>query len=126
VILGARLQKSLPGNDIAMANRENFKGFAFEYMTAGVIYCHMDKTRGMTRQELKKRLAKGADVNIRKLSENDIKELNDLLLEYHRELLHSFQNEETRIVTRIMTHSSTGFVKIVAREEEALKNSSIR
>lgn len=145
VILGARLQKSLPGSDIAMANHANLKGFAFEYMTAGrvvvlgdpgpwicsgmtggVIYCHLDKAKGMTRQELKKRLAKGADVDIRKLSENDIKELNDLLLEYHRELLHSFQNEEARIVSRIMTHSSTGFMKIVAREEEALKNSSIR
>jgi glutamate synthase (NADPH/NADH) large chain len=61
-----------------------------------------------------------------RFTDDGIKELNDLLLEYHRELLHSFQSEEAHIVSRIMTHSSTGFVKIVAREEEALKNSSIR
>ena len=141
VVLGARIEKPLPDTDVAMANHANLKGFAFEYMTAGrvvvlgdpgpwicsgmtggVIYCHLDKTMGMTRETLKARLAKGAGVSLRKLNENDIKDVNNLLLEYHKELLHSFQNEEARSVSRIMTHSSTSFVKIVAREEEALKN----
>jgi glutamate synthase (NADPH/NADH) large chain len=141
VVLGARIQNPLPESNVAMANHANLKGFAFEYMTAGrvvvlgdpgpwicsgmtggVIYCYLDKEMGMTRRTLKARLAKGADVNIRKLNEDDIKDVNDLLLEYHKELLHSFQNEEARIVSRIMTHSSTSFAKIVSREEEALKN----
>ena len=143
VVLGARIKEPLPDTAVAMANHANLKGFAFEYMTAGrvvvlgdpgpwicsgmtggVIYCYLDEEKGMNRQALEARLAKGAAVSIQQLGEQDIQDVNDLLLEYHRELLHSFQNDEAQVISQIMSHSSTGFVKIVAREETPEKNNT--
>ena len=111
---------------------EVITGFAFEYMTAGrvvvlgdpgpwicsgmtggSVYCHLDSDMGMTREALRNRLARGAGVEIRDLQEEDVENIHELLLHYHRELLHSDQLEEADWVEKVLSLCRTRFVKIV-------------
>ncbi len=141
VIFGARITQPLGDNTANLAGHANLKGFAFEYMTAGrvvvlgdpgpwicsgmtggTIYCYLDEAMGMDRSALKQRLAWGAKVKIVDLADGDddtigdVEQLDELLLEYHKELLHSHQAEEAKIVGTIMARSTGSFVKIVASE----------
>ncbi|MBT0651628.1 glutamate synthase-related protein [Geomobilimonas luticola] len=132
VVIGGRLRG--PRNDTAgnLAGQANIKGFAFEYMTAGravvlgdpgpwlcsgmtggTVYCHLDEELGMTRDALRRRIARGASVEVRDLEEDDITQVEELLLIYHRELLHSHQEEEADWVEDAVARCRTRFVKIV-------------
>ena len=132
VVLGGRLHQPLDDTRGNLAGRANLKGFAFEYMTAGravvlgdpgpwicsgmtggAVYCHLDETNGLTREALRRRLARGAQVKIRELEEEDVAGIGELLLQYHRELLHSHQNEEADWVEEVLSGCRTRFVKIV-------------
>ncbi len=132
VVFGSRIREPLDDSRGDMACRANLKGFAFEYMTAGrvvvlgdpgpwicsgmtggVVYCHLDGAMGLGRDALRRRLAKGAGVEIRDIEEEDVANIGELLLAYHRELLHSHQEEEADAVEKIMGGARSGFVKIV-------------
>ncbi|MDY0189247.1 MAG: glutamate synthase-related protein [Desulfuromonas sp.] len=136
VIFGARIAQPLKLSKDNIAGHANLKGFAFEYMTAGrvvvlgdpgpwicsgmtggTIYCYLDEAMGMTRAALTERLAWGAKVTLEDLDEQDIEQLDNLLLEYHKELLHSHQSDEAQIVGQIMARSGDSFIKIVAQSE---------
>jgi len=132
VVLGGRIRRPLGDGQGHLAAGANLKGFAFEYMTAGrvvvlgdpgpwicsgmtggTVYCHLDLEMGLTREALRRRLARGAEVEIRDLEEEDIAIVSDLLLQYHRELLHSHQIEEADWVEQVLAACRTRFVKIV-------------
>ena len=132
VVLGGRIRRPLPSADAPLAGRANLKGFAFEYMTAGravvlgdpgpwvcsgmtggAVYCHLDAPMGMTREALQRRFARGARVEIRELEEEDVVAVDELLRQYHRELLHSNQGEEAGWVEGILSDCRSHFVKIV-------------
>ncbi|MCD6526314.1 MAG: glutamate synthase [Desulfuromonas sp.] len=138
VVFGARIEQPLAAIQANLAGHANLKGFAFEYMTAGrvvvlgdpgpwicsgmtggTIYCYLDDGMGMTRDALRQRLAWGAKVELYDPNEGDIEQIDELLMEYHKELLHSYQNDEAQIVGQIMARSSERFVKIVALGEES-------
>ena len=139
VVLGARIVEPLQQSPANLAGHANLKGFAFEYMTAGrvvvlgdpgpwicsgmtggTVYCYLDEKMGMNRAALRQRLAWGAKVELCDLDEEDIEQVDNLLLEYHKELLHSHQHDEAQIIGQIMARSNDQFVKIVASEEEGL------
>jgi glutamate synthase (NADPH/NADH) large chain len=82
-------------------------------MTGGTVYCHLDLEMGLTRAALRRRLARGAEVEIRDLEEEDVAAIGELLLQYHRELLHSHQTEEADWVEQVLAVCRTRFVKIV-------------
>jgi glutamate synthase (NADPH/NADH) large chain len=82
-------------------------------MTGGVVYCRLDQDMGMDREALRHRIARGATVEIRDLNEDDVMQLEGLLMQYHRELLHSHQEEEADWVEDVVSHCRTSFVKIV-------------
>ncbi|RII28711.1 MAG: glutamate synthase [Geobacter sp.] len=132
VVIGGRLRG--PRNDVAgnLAGQANIKGFAFEYMTAGravvlgdpgpwlcsgmtggTVYCHLDEELGMTRDAIRRRLARGASVEIRDLEEGDIAQIEELLLVYHRELIHAHQEDEADWVESAIARCRSRFVKIV-------------
>jgi glutamate synthase (NADPH/NADH) large chain len=67
----------------------------------------------MDREALRRRVALGAAVEIRDLDEEDISHIEELLFLYHRELLHSHQEEEADRVERILSGCRNTFVKIV-------------
>ncbi len=132
VVIGGRLRAPLEDDRGELAGRANIKGFAFEYMTAGravvlgdpgpwlcsgmtggTVYCHLDEAQGLDREALRRRLAKGAVVAIRDLEEEDMEQLQALLSTYHRELVHSHQEEEADWVEEAAAHCRTRFVKIV-------------
>ncbi|RNC66351.1 MAG: glutamate synthase [Desulfuromonadales bacterium] len=132
VVFGARIREQLDDGRGDIASRANLKGFAFEYMTAGrvvvlgdpgpwicsgmtggVVYCHLDDAMGLDREALRHRLARGAGVEIRDLDEDDLASVDELLLTYRRELLHSHQEEEADAVEEIMACVRNRFVKIV-------------
>jgi glutamate synthase (NADPH/NADH) large chain len=52
-------------------------------------------------------------VEIRDLAEEDVAAIGDLLLVYHRELLHSYQTDEADWVELALSHCRRRFVKIV-------------
>jgi glutamate synthase (NADPH/NADH) large chain len=132
VVMGGRIHRPLNDSLGNLAARANIKGFAFEYMTAGqvvvlgdpgpwicsgmtggTVYCHLDVDMGMTREALRRRLAQGAGVEIRDLEEEDVAGISELLLNYHRELLHSNQMEEADWVEQVLSACRARFVKIV-------------
>jgi glutamate synthase (NADPH/NADH) large chain len=82
-------------------------------MTGGTVYCHLDPEMGLDRDALRRRLARGARVEIRELAEEDVAAIGELLLVYHRELLHSYQTDEADWVELTLSHCRRRFVKIV-------------
>ncbi|MBE0599517.1 MAG: glutamate synthase, partial [Desulfuromonadales bacterium] len=139
VVLGGRIRRPLDDAAGNLAGRANLKGFAFEYMTAGrvvvlgdpgpwicsgmtggVVYCHLDPALGMSREALRQRLARGAKVEISDLEEEDVAVVTTLLLQYHRELLHSHQGEEADWLENVLSHCRSRFVRIAPREPAVL------
>jgi glutamate synthase (NADPH) large chain len=135
VVLGGRIRRPLADELGNLAGRANLKGFAFEYMTAGravvmgdpgpwlcsgmtggTVYCHLDAEMGLDREALRRRLAQGAGVEIRDVEEDDVAAIGELLLQYHRELLHSGQEEEAEWVEGVVARCRSRFVKIVAEK----------
>ena len=135
VVIGGRIREPLDDSRGEIAARANLKGFAFEYMTAGrvvvlgdpgpwicsgmtggTVYCHLDPEMGMDREALKRRLARGAGVAIRELEEADLASIEELLMLYLRELVHSNQEEEAAWVESVLAHCRTRFVKIVPEQ----------
>jgi glutamate synthase (NADPH/NADH) large chain len=131
VVIGGRLRGPLDDASGNLAGRANIKGFAFEYMTAGSavvlgdpgpwlcsgmtggsVYCHLDEALGMTREALKRRLAKGAQVDLYDLEAADIEVVRRLLGAYHRELLYSHQDEEADWVAHAKEECRSRFVRL--------------
>ncbi|MBP1753015.1 MAG: glutamate synthase (ferredoxin) [Geobacteraceae bacterium] len=138
MVLGGRIRQPLVDSLGNLADRANIKGFAFEYMTAGravvlgdpgpwicsgmtggVVYCYLDSEKGMDREALRRRIAIGAGVEIRDLEEEDVEQIEELLFLYHRELLHSHQEEEADWLERVLSVCRSSFVKIVPLKTRA-------
>ncbi len=132
VVLGGRITSPVDDSLGNLAGRANLKGFVCEYMTAGrvvvlgdpgpwlcsgmtggTLYCYLDESMGMTREVLRRRLAKGAGVEIRDLEEDDVTQLETLLGKYHYELLHSQQEDEADWLAVVIAGCRNRFVKIV-------------
>jgi glutamate synthase (NADPH/NADH) large chain len=132
VVLGGRIRTPIDDSLANLAGRANLKGFACEYMTAGrvvvlgdpgpwlcsgmtggTVYCYLDREMGFDREALRRRLTRGAGVEIRDLEEDDVTVLEELLGKYHRELLHSHQEEEADRLADVVSHCRSCFVKVV-------------
>jgi len=143
VVLGGRITTPVDDSLGNMAGRANLKGFACEYMTAGrvvvlgdpgpwlcsgmtggTLYCHLDEGFGMDRAALRRRLAKGAGVEIRDLEEEDVSQLEELLGKYHHELLHSHQEEEADWLGDVIAGCRSRFVKIVPEKTMVMPRST--
>jgi len=138
VVLGGRIRRPLRDSLGCLADRANLKGFAFEYMTdgrvvvlgdpgpwicsgmtGGVVFCRLDPEMGLTRDALRLRIARGAHVEIMDLGEEDVTQVEALLLQYHRELIHSHQEDEADWLEGVIACCRTSFVKIVAEPGQA-------
>jgi glutamate synthase (NADPH) large chain len=143
VVLGGRIRVPLDDSLGNLAGRANLKGFACEYMTAGrvvvlgdpgpwlcsgmtggVVYCHLDLEMGFDREALRRRLARGAGVEMRELEEGDVAQLEFLLGKYGRELYHSHQEEEADWLAGVVARARTRFVKIVPEKSVIMPNST--
>ncbi len=134
VVFGGRI--AAPVNDKAgnLAVNSHLKGFAFEYMTGGravvlgdpgpwlcsgmtggVVYQCLYPEYDFGQENIKRRLAKGANVVIMPVSDQGIKDVQQLLGPYIQELEKSLQMEEAAIVKDILEHAETRFVTIVPK-----------
>ncbi|MDE3113016.1 MAG: alpha-hydroxy-acid oxidizing protein [Chloroflexota bacterium] len=115
----ARAGIRLSGADVVIGG--DVKGFAFEYMTwgravilgdvgrwicsgmsGGMVFVRHDPSRGLDEAGLRDRLAKGAKVSIRQLTDEDQKALEELLGAYAEALAGSGQTEEAQAVRTLL------------------------
>jgi glutamate synthase (NADPH) large chain len=131
VVAAGDIEQPLDDKAGFLATRANLKGFAFEYMTAGravvlgdpgpwmcagmtggVIYQRLQPGKGLDLAALRRRIARGAHVQIGRLDAADVAALTGLLAVYAEELRTAYQPAEAeRILAVAATPAS--FVKIV-------------
>jgi glutamate synthase (NADPH/NADH) large chain len=133
-IFGGRITEPLRDDMGNIASRAHLKGFAFEYMTGGrvvvlgdpgpwicagmtggVIYQCLYPKLGFNRKALARRLARGANVSIKSISEEGLADIKALLALYISELEKSFQGNEAVAVSEILKHTAKRFVMIVPK-----------
>ena len=139
-VFGGRIAAPVRDDLGNLASRAHLKGFAFEYMTGGqavvlgdpgpwicagmtggVIYQCLYPEFGFVRENLSRRLARGAQVVIRDLDEADAGQVRNLLDRYVSMLRMSFQNEEAEIVHALGGQATQRFVKIVPTSGGGIK-----
>ncbi len=134
VVFGGRITAPVNDRSGNLAVNAHLKGFAFEYMTGGravvlgdpgpwlcsgmtggVVYQCLYPEYDFGRDNIKRRLAGGASVVITPVSDQGIKDVQELLEPYIRELEKSLQMEEAAIVRDILEHAETRFAAIVPK-----------
>ncbi|MFC4455794.1 glutamate synthase-related protein [Deinococcus sonorensis] len=128
VVLGGDLRAPVDDSLGALATRANAKGYAFEYMTAGravvvgdagpwicsgmsggVVYLRHEPEQGLDDAALKRRLAKGANVQILPLSTQGVADVRELLGDYHDQLLKSEQATPARRIAELLVNPAAHF-----------------
>ncbi|HEY8461989.1 MAG TPA: glutamate synthase-related protein [Blastocatellia bacterium] len=136
LIIAGKLRGPLTDHLGCIASRANVKGFAFEYMTSGrgmvlgdpgpwlcsgmtggVVYLKLDQEMGLDVDALKRRLAKGAEVEIVQInSAEDEKNIRELLAKYIDVLSQHEQKEEADAMRRLLRDWRSSFVKAVPKK----------
>ncbi len=135
-VFGARITAPVRDEAGNIASRAHLKGFAFEYMTGGravvlgdpgpwmcagmtggVIYQALYPEFGFTRDSIKRRLSRGANINIKSINEDGLRDVEELLGIYIKELERSFQQDEAREVAAILSQAKDRFVMLVPKVE---------
>ncbi|MEH7331615.1 glutamate synthase-related protein [Neobacillus drentensis] len=139
LIIGGQVKKPLPEKEAGnIGSNANIKGFAFEYMTngrglvlgdpgpwicagmtGGVVYSRLQPEMGLTKDALKKRIAKGAKVSVADLNDNGIQDITDLLTKYTDLLEQNGQPEEANDLRSLLTNLEDHFVQILPVKEQA-------
>jgi glutamate synthase (NADPH/NADH) large chain len=137
LIIAGKLRAPLTDDIGCIASRANIKGFAFEYMTSGrgmvlgdpgpwlcsgmtggVVYLKLDEELGLDSDALKRRLAKGAEVEIVQISSAaDEKNVRELLTKYIDVLSQHEQKEEADAMRRLLRDWQSSFVKAVPKRK---------
>ncbi len=134
VVFGARITNPVQDDKGNIASRAHLKGFAFEYMTGGrivvlgdpgpwicagmtggVIYQCLYPDLGFDKEALNRRLARGANVNIRKIDDQGYRDVEELLGIYINALKRAFQYKEAEKVAGILAEGKDRFVMIVPK-----------
>jgi glutamate synthase (NADPH/NADH) large chain len=137
LIIAGKLRGPLTDDLGCIASRANVKGFAFEYMTSGrgmvlgdpgpwlcsgmtggVVYLKLDKEMGLDVDALRRRLAKGAEVEIVPAGAGeDEKNLREMLTKYIDVLSQHEQKEEADAMRRLLRDWQSSFVKAVPKRK---------
>jgi len=131
VVFGARISDRIRDEEGNIASRSHIKGFAFEYMTGGraivlcdpgpwmcagmtggVIYQCLYPEHNFTKDSIKRRLARGANVTISAVDEKGINDINELLTNYIDILKKTYQYDEASEVESILANLRERFVMI--------------
>jgi glutamate synthase (NADPH/NADH) large chain len=131
VVAGARLTRPICDAEGVRPEHAHLKGFAFEYMTAGVavvlgdpgpwlcagmtggvVYVKLWREYGFDCAALQRRLAPSAQAAISPIDAHDAATIRELLDEYRRELLKCGQTDEAEQVAHIAATVERDFVAI--------------
>lgn len=123
---------------INIAAKAHLKGFAFEYMTGGrvvvlgdpgpwicagmtggVVYVKLTPEKGFDEAALRRRIAKSAKVSVLPVSDNDVRNIRELLSAYADELERSDQYAEAHRIRTLMDDADRWFVKIAPISQQA-------
>jgi glutamate synthase (NADPH/NADH) large chain len=139
LIIGGAVKKTLPEKETGnIGSNANIKGFAFEYMTngrglvlgdpgpwicagmtGGVVYIRHQPEIGLTKDAIKRRIAKGAKVSVADLNEKGKKDITELLSRYTDLLEGNGQVEEANQLRVLLTSPESHFVQILPVKEQA-------
>ncbi|WP_462408829.1 glutamate synthase-related protein [Neobacillus sp. Marseille-QA0830] len=139
LIIGGQIKKPLPEKENGnIGANANIKGFAFEYMTngrglvlgdpgpwicagmtGGVVYVRNQSELGLTKDAIRRRIAKGAKVSVNNLSENGKQDINELLSKYTALLEQNGQTEEAEQLRALLNNPEDHFIEIVPVKEQA-------
>ncbi len=137
LIIAGKLRGPLTDELGCIASRANVKGFAFEYMTSGrgmtlgdpgpwlcsgmtggVVYLKLDEAMGLDVAALRRRLAKGAEVEIVPVNAaEDEKNIREMLTKYIDVLSQHEQKEEADAMRRLLRDWRSSFVKAVPKRK---------
>jgi glutamate synthase (NADPH/NADH) large chain len=139
LIIGGTVKKPIPEQEAGnLGANANIKGFAFEYMTngrglvlgdpgpwicagmtGGVIYVRHQPEMGLTKDAIKRRVAKGAKVSVEDITEKAKQDLNELLGKYTDLLTQNGQPEEANQLRDLLRNPEQHFVQILPVKEQA-------
>jgi len=136
VILGGEITEPIDDSTGNVGSKANLKGFACEYMTSGrviilgdpgpyafagmtggVVYQQLNPDLGLDLDALRRRLARGAEVEICQIDESDIANIQELLGHYVEALLETHQEDVAIHIEQICDIDAVAqrFVKVVPR-----------
>ena len=139
MIIGGSLKRDIPEQEYGnIGVYSNIKGFAFEYMTngrglvlgdpgpwicagmtGGVIYQRFMPERGLTKDAIQRRIAKGVLASIEKLNNTGINDVTELLTRYASILKENGQHAEAEELAQLLNNPSQHFVQIVPVKTQA-------
>ena len=140
VILGGQITQPIDDSAGCLGTSANLKGFACEYMTSGrvvilgdpgpyafagmtggVVYQMLTPEMGFTIAALKKRIGRGAHVQILPIEEKDLNDIQELLGQYRIALLQTDQPETADKISQfcIPQVAFMHFVKIMPESSSA-------
>ena len=131
VVFGGEVTSPLRDELGALASRANLKGYACEYMTSGrvlvlgdpgpwmcagmsggAIYQRIQPSMGLTVDAIRRRIAKGATVEISSLNEDGVHDVRDLLGAYIAALEANNQPEASASLRSLLARPADHFVRI--------------
>ncbi|MBZ0310394.1 MAG: glutamate synthase, partial [Anaerolineae bacterium] len=134
VIFGGEITQPIDDSMGVSGTNANLKGFACEYMTAGrvlvmgdigpyacagmtggVVYQHLSPEMGYTVEAVKRRIAKGANVTLKPIDDNDLPQIQELLMHYVEALERTDQHLDASRIRALIQESvlKRRFVKLV-------------
>ncbi len=139
LIIGGQVKKPIPKKENGnIGSNANIKGFAFEYMTngrglvlgdpgpwacagmtGGVVYSRIQPEMGLTKDAVKRRIAKGANVSVVDLNVKGKQDVSELLTKYADLLEQNGQGEEANQLLALLGNPEEHFVQILPVKEQA-------
>ena len=137
IVIGGTLRGPLQDDIGSLATRANLKGFAFEYMTngravvlgdpgpwicsgmtGGVVYLRHWPEMGLDEDALRRRLAKGALVELQPIEARDEGNLRELLGMYIEELRVTNQGDAADAVEALLVDPAENFRRVLPRGQQ--------
>ncbi|WP_134699853.1 glutamate synthase-related protein [Ammoniphilus sp. YIM 78166] len=131
IVFGGELTQPINDQYGGIGGRANLKGFAFEYMTngralvmgdpgpwmaagmtGGVVYLHLQPEMGLDEEAIKRRVAKGAKVDLLPLNDKGQQDVVELLNAYIEELKATDQHDTAERIESLRDNAAQHFMML--------------